>query len=198
VHFLLGGEEDGETPLDPDEVEELIPSWIATRGDLNRAEQEGVTRALASLNQRPPATAEILSEPFVRRLHLRMFRDVWKWAGRYRLTNKNIGVDSSHIAEEIGKLLGDAAYWVEHETFLRDEIAVRVHHRAVVIHPFVNGNGRHTRLLADLLAESLGGEPFSWGRNLGLEPRSLRAVYIAALRRADDGDLDDLLRFARA
>jgi fido (protein-threonine AMPylation protein) len=64
--------------------------------------------------------------------------------------------------------------------------------------PFPNGNGRHARLAADLLAASLGGVEFRWGRGLDLEPGELRATYIAALQAADAGDPADLLVFARA
>jgi len=197
AHVLLGSA-DGETPLDVDEIEGLIPTWIATRSDLNLAEQEAVTRALVYLRRRPHSTSEILSEPFVRRLHRTMFRAVWRWAGAYRRTDKNIGVSWALIPQQVALLVGDVGYWVEHQVYPPDEIAVRVHHRAVLIHPFANGNGRHTRLLADLLVESLGGGVFTWGLNLGLSPGPLRGAYIAALRAADAGEIDDLLRFAKA
>lgn len=197
MHFLAGGE--GQTPLDVDEATALIPSWVATRGDLNRAEQENIIRAEASLRGRRFRPPELLAESFVRQLHRRMFGEVWQWAGSYRTSNKNIGVDYWRIADEIGQLLGSALYWVEHEVYDPDELAVRFHHRLVAVHPFPNGNGRLARTAADLLIEALGGKKFTWGRSLAAkDPSAARRTYIAALRAAGGGDIAPLLAFARA
>lgn len=195
--YHLAGGGDGQTPLKADEADGLIPSWVATRADLNQVEQENIVRALRWLDDRRPRAADILSEPFVRQLHEQMFKDVWKWAGRYRVTNKNIGVDRALVVDEIGKLLANATYWVENDVFPADEIAVRLHHGLVAIHPFADGNGRHTRLAADSLVESLGGTPFSWGSGMAGDPVELRRHYIETLRAADGGDIAPLLEFAR-
>jgi Fic-DOC domain mobile mystery protein B len=193
----LAGGAGGQTPLDPDEADGLIPSWVTTRADLDQVEQDSIARALGWLNARRPRVGDILSEPFVRQLHEQMFKDVWKWAGRYRATNKNIGVDRALIVDEIGKLLANATYWVDHHVYPPDEIAVRFHHELVAIHPFANGNGRHTRLAADSLVESLGGTAFSWGSGMADDPVELRRHYIEALRAADGGEIVLLLEFAR-
>jgi Fic-DOC domain mobile mystery protein B len=194
---LLGGGEHDQTPLDPDEADGLIPSWITTQGDLDRAEQENVAKAqlwAVRLRLTPAAT---LDEAFLRRLHKRMFSDVWRWAGTYRRSNKNIGVDHWQIIQEIGQLLGNANYWLENDTFSYDELVARFHHRLVWIHPFANGNGRASRLAADLLAESVGEVRFSWGASLATNPAELRRAYIDALRAADAGDVAPLLDFVR-
>ena len=191
----LIGDGDGQTPLDEDEADALIPSWISTRGDLNRAELENIAVATAWTRQRSISSSEVLAEMFLKRLHRRMFDRVWKWAGSYRGTAKNLGVDASYVGQSVAQLLGDGRYWIEHETFPPDEIAVRFHHQLVAIHPFTNGNGRHARLAADLLAESLGCQRFSWGAS---EPTEARVRYLAALRAADAGDIEELVAFSRS
>jgi Fic-DOC domain mobile mystery protein B len=86
-----------------------------------------------------------------------------EWAGQFRKTPRNIGVDACQIGPMLRQLLDDVRYWVEHQTYAPDEIAVRFHHRLVWIRPFPNGNGRSSRLAADLLITQLGSERFSWG-----------------------------------
>ncbi len=140
---------------------------------------------------------DILSEPFLRRLHKRMFGDVWKWAGHYRATNKNIGVDHAYIIEEIAKLIANVRYWADENSFAADEAAVRLHHKLAWIHPFPNGNGRHSRFAADLLVGTLGGTQFTWGEELADDREAARREYIAALREADAGDIAPLVAFAR-
>ena len=197
MHYL-GGAADGQTPLDPDEVAQLLRPAITTRAELDIVEQENITQATswALARKRKPQT--VLDEPFLRRLHKRMFGDVWRWAGAYRQTPRNLGVEPWMITQEIGSLIGDARYWLEHETYDPVELATRFHHRLVAIHPFPNGNGRHSRLAADVLAVSLGRSPLGWGRGLALDAADLGALYIAALQGADRGDPTDLIAFARA
>jgi Fic-DOC domain mobile mystery protein B len=187
---------DDATPLDAEEREGLAQTWITTRADLNEAEQANIDDAVAWTGRR--RDTEILTEGFVFELHKRMFGDVWSWAGSTRKTGKNIGVDPRQIHIQLGGLLRDAQYWVEHRSFSADEIAVRLHHGLVAIHPFPNGNGRHARLMADLLIAQLGGEPFSWGGGILRDIGTLRAEYIGALRAADNHDFTPLLAFARS
>jgi Fic-DOC domain mobile mystery protein B len=186
------------TALTPDEQRGLKPTWITTRADLNLAEQENVDRAVAwTLVTRP---ADVLDGAFVRELHRRMFGDVWTWAGRYRTVGTNLGIEPHGIPSAVAHALLDAAFWRDHEVFARDEIAVRLHHRLVWIHPFPNGNGRHARLLADLLVAAAGGRPFTWGGASKVNAGDARRRYLAALRTADHGpdDVADLLAFARS
>lgn len=193
---LLGGEH-GQTPIDPGEADGLIPSWITTQSDLDRAEQENIAKAQLWAVRLRLTPAAVLDEPFLRRLHKRMFGDVWRWAGTYRRSNKNIGVDHWQIVQEIGQLLANANHWIGNDTLPHNELVVRFHHKLVWIHPFANGNGRTSRLAADLLAESVGEARFSWGASLAADPAELRRVYIDALRTADAGDVAPLVDFAR-
>lgn len=184
------------TPLDPEEREGLLQSWITFRSELNEAEQANITAGAAWAQRQ--RRQEILTETFIKQLHARMFGEVWAWAGRFRLTERNIGIDPARIAVELRKLLDDARYWIANETFPPDEIAVRLHHRLVAVHPFPNGNGRTARLLADLLAVRLGREPFTWGRASLTDIGEARRAYIKALQAADDHDIRPLLAFARS
>ena len=194
----LGGVADGQTPLDPDEAAALLRPAVTTRGELDIVEQENITRGIRWAFGRRRRPGEVLAEPFLQDLHRQMFGKVWGWAGEYRSTARNIGVDWWLIRQTISELLDDARYWVKHETFRPDDLCIRFHHRLVAAHPFPNGNGRHARLAADVLAESLGRTRFEWGRGLPLNATGMRDRYITALRAADAGGIDDLVAFARA
>ncbi len=187
--------DDAATPLTPEEMRDLIPAHIAYRRELNEAEQENIVRAQewALCRRRDP-----LSEKFVKDLHRRMLGGVWRWAGKFRTSERNIGIDYWQIPVALRQLLDDAKAWIEYNAYPPDEIAVRFHHRLVQIHPFPNGNGRHARLMADLLAMQLGRERFSWGRGSLRTAGAARARYVEALRAADDHDIGLLLAFARA
>lgn len=192
----LFAQPDDATPLDAEEREGLLQTWITTRADLNEAEQANIDGAVAWIDRR--RTLDILTEGFVFDLHRRMLADVWSWAGTTRRTGKNIGIDPHLIHLQLGGLLRDARYWIEHQSYPADEIAVRLHHGLVAIHPFPNGNGRHARLMADLLIRQQGGEPFSWGGGTLRDIGTLRENYIAALKAADAYDFAPLLEFARS
>lgn len=157
-------EPEDATPLEPQEREGLLQSWITHRKDLNEAEQENIVEAAAWARRlRRLSLERLLSVDFMQAFHKRMFGDVWQWAGTFRTTERNIGIQAYRIAMELAALLDDVRFWIEHDTYPRDEIAIRFHHRLVAIHPFPNGNGRHARLAADLHVERIGGELFSWG-----------------------------------
>ena len=184
------------TPLEPEEREGLLQTWITYRRDLNEAEQTNIAAGTAwawHVRRR-----DLLAEKFLRQLHKRLFGDVWAWAGEFRRTERNIGIEPVRIHVELRTAFDDARYWIEHETFPPDEITVRLHHGLVAIHPFPNGNGRTTRLMGDLVAARLGQEPFTWGRQNLTDLSETRARYIAALRAADNHDIGPLLEFARA
>lgn len=185
----------GHTALSPDDRDGLLPSYIATRGELNDAEQRNIAEAL--LRDAPTAEA-LLDDAYLRGVHKAMFCDVWDWAGRYRKRETNLGVDPVRISTEVRTLVDDARAWIEHGTFDADETSVRLHHRLVFIHPFPNGNGRHGRIVADYLVRALGMTAFSWGAGRGSGAEPLRAEYIAALVRADHGEIEDLVAFARS
>jgi len=191
-------EPDDATPLEPQEREGLLQAWITSRADLNEAEQANILKAEAWARARRRRNADLLTPDYINQLHRRMFDDVWDWAGTYRTTERNIGIAPYRLANDTAQLLDDVRYWIAHETYPPDEIAIRFHHRLVAIHPFPNGNGRHARLIADLLIERLGGAPFTWGGGTLHDIGTLRTAYITALRAADNHDIEPLLEFARS
>ena len=188
-------EDEGSTPLTEEEREQLIPSYITLRSELNEAEQRNIleAEAWAFKQQR-----NVLSKEFLKELHRRMNGKVWRWAGSLRLTERNIGVESYRIAMDVRQLLEDCQYWVDNQTYEPDEIAIRFSHRLVQIHPFPNGNGRHSRVAADLLLVKLGCERFTWGRTNLVDANITRKQYIAAPQAADGHDYAPLSEFVRS
>lgn len=186
---------DDATPLTLEEKQDLIPAHITYRSELNEAEQENIVRAQEwALARR----RDLLTEAFIKDLHRRMLGDVWRWAGKFRTSDKNIGVAFYQIPTSIRHLLDDTKAWIDYKTYPPDEIAVRFSHRFVQIHPFSNGNGRLSRLMADLVVMSLGGDRFSWGRAKLQTVGDVRRRYIEALQAADNHDIAPLLAFARS
>lgn len=188
----------GQTPLDEDEKDGLLIPTITNRGELDEFEQLGVEKTNEWLLTKNFTARKILSEEFVKDLHKRMFGDIWNWAGEFRRTNKNIGVDKFNIGIELRILLDDCIYWIDKKVFSEDEIAVRLSHRIVLIHPFANGNGRHSRMLADILISKVFDKPFfTWGSVNLTKKGEARTKYLAALREADQNDYKPLIEFAR-
>jgi Fic-DOC domain mobile mystery protein B len=188
----------GNTPIDPHELAQLIPS-LAIKGELDEWERRNILEAHDwALNSRVLKTTDPFDEAYLRELHRRMFNRTWKWAGTYRSSEKNIGVPVHEIRNRIPALLANARYWAEHRTYPADEIAMRFHHDLVgVIHPFPNGNGRHARLHADVIALKLGRSEFNWGKSDIVGAGPTREAYIGALHAADAGDIQPLLKFSR-
>jgi Fic-DOC domain mobile mystery protein B len=188
----------GATPLSDEEKDGLRPSWIATRADLNAAEAKNIATALSTRRWQSISAEDLLDDLVLRQLHKTMFGEVWKWAGDYRLSEKNIGCDPHQISMRVRDLCDDATVWVADTQLPADEVGCRFHRDLVAIHPFSNGNGRHARSATDLLVRSFGVQPFTWGRASLVEPSQTRRQYIAALRAADAGDYRPLLAFARS
>jgi Fic-DOC domain mobile mystery protein B len=189
---------EGNTPLSPDEQADLIPN-LSTRDELNEWERANILVAYDwALSPRTVGRNNPMTEPYLRDLHHRMFDQTWKWAGLYRTTEKNIGIPHYQIRDALAVLLGDTRYWLEHRTYPPDEIAIRFHHRLVVIHPFANGNGRHGRLMADVLARRQRLAAFTWGGADIARHNDFRRSYIDALHSADKNDIGPLLAFARS
>lgn len=183
-----------ETPLTEEEFEQLLVD-ANTRAELNGYESANIESAMRWAEKSRIIKTSLVTSKGLRRLHLEMFQDTWKWAGKYRDSNKNIGVPKEQISEEMEKLCGDMNYWREHNVFSPRETAVRFHHRLVLIHPFANGNGRHARLAADLYVRYQGGGPLLWGAQLDRPIGDVRKVYIAGLREADKGLFEQLISF---
>lgn len=195
----IGPEPEGATPLDAEDLEGLIPSFVATRADLNVVESENIRRAINwAQREARRGPGHVLSYPFMMALHRRMFSDVWRWAGTHRRRETNIGVPPHMVAMESQNQLDNAQFWHAESVFPPDELAARVHCRLVCVHPFPNGNGRCTRLMADLYLVSIGDAPFTWGSTDLDADCSGRSAYIAALvKAAEYDDYADLIRFAR-
>jgi Fic-DOC domain mobile mystery protein B len=187
---MIDREPDGATPLDPDEAEGLLPAHILTRSELNEWEQRNILEATA-WSRRVRAT--VLSEPLLREMHRRMFDRTWDWAGRYRTSDKNIGVFWAAVPTEARKLVDDGGYWLEHRIVPIDETALRLHHRMVKVHLFANGNGRHARLWCDTLLRQRGRPPMDWKNRELDHAGGARLAYIRALRAADAEDYRPLL-----
>jgi Fic-DOC domain mobile mystery protein B len=188
---------DGNPPISPDELADLIPS-LATKEELNEWERENLLLARDWAIADRTGAVDIASDKYVRKLHGKMFDQTWKWAGKYRGTEKNIGVPFQGIRERLMALFGDVRYWIENSTYSLDEISVRFHHRLVLIHPFPNGNGRHARLIADVLARKLSRPEFTWGSANLVKEGEARTKYLEAVTTADNGDIQPLLKFARS
>ncbi|MFB5650979.1 mobile mystery protein B [Leptospira wolffii] len=189
----------GQTPIDPDERKGLKIRSVSTLGELNEWEQWNIEKAVEWTLRRKFSLDTLMAPGFADQVHERMFDEVWQWAGTHRKTNKNIGVDKFQISSLLSNLTADCRFWVENGTYGGDEIAIRFKHRIVSIHCYPNGNGRHSRLMADIIVTNLFNlAPFSWGRLSSFSEDLSRKKYLEALREADRGDLSSLIRFARS
>lgn len=190
---------DGQTPLSEEEKEGLKIQSITTHRELDEFEQLNIEKAVEWTIYTKFKPANILTEKFIKSLHKRMYGDVWKWAGEFRQTEKNIGIPWFQIGIELKKLLHDTTYWIENKIFSAEEISIRFKHRLVSIHCFPNGNGRHSRMMADIIIESIfDKEIFSWHQSNMVKADDNRKAYIDALKKADHGNIEPLIKFARS
>lgn len=190
--------EEGQTPLDEEEKEGLKIKSITTQRELDEFEQLNIEKAVEWTIHTKLKPEKILTEKFVKDLHKRMYGDVWKWAGEFRKSKKNIGISWIRIGIELKNLMDDTKYWIENNTYSPDEIAIRFKHRLVSIHCFPNGNGRHSRMMADIIMESIFDEDlFTWHQSKMVKANETRKEYINALRKADNGNVKPLIEFAK-
>ncbi len=187
--------DENATPLTEAERAELIPTHVSLRSELNELEQKNVAEAYAWAFRRK---RRVLDETFLKGLHRRMFNAVWKWAGEYRTSEKNLGVMPHLIQPGVWQIIGDARYAIQHKSFSPDELAVRISHRLVSVHPFPNGNGRWSRLAGDLLIVQQGGARFTWGGGDIQTGGDARKKYMDAIHAADDHDFAPLIKFVRS
>lgn len=189
--------EAGQTPIDEDERQGLKIKSISTMGELDIFEQQNIEDAMEWLYGKSFKLEKILDVDFMLRIHYRMFKDVWKWAGQFRKSNKNIGVPFYEIRQHLQTLVDDCKFWIANKSYLPEEIAIRFKHRLVSIHLFPNGNGRHSRLMADILIHTLDeNQVFTWG-SATLKHGEDRIAYIKALKAADNGNLQPLIQFSK-
>lgn len=186
----------GQTPIDEDEKAGLKIKSISMIAELDAFEQQNIEEAIEWTLRNPPGVEAILSEEFINLVHKKMFQNVWSWAGRYRQSNKNTGVDYYLINQSLRVLIDNCKYWIQNKVYPSDEIAIRFKHGLVSIHLYPNGNGRHSRLMGDILIEALEKEPFTWGSQTIAQSES-RQKYIEALKTADNGAFSKLIAFSR-
>ena len=189
---------EGQTPLDENEKEGLKIKSITTQGELDEFEQLNIQEAVEWTIRTNLNVERILTEKFIKDLHKKMYGNVWKWAGEFRKSDKNIGISWPQIGIELKKLLDDTEYWIDNNTFSAEEVSIKFKHRIVAIHCFPNGNGRHSRIMADIIMEFIfGKEIFSWHKSNMVKPNDIRKQYITALKKADNGNIEPLIKFAK-
>lgn len=189
----------GQTPLDEDEKEGLLILTIATREELDEFEQQNIEEALQWVLTRTFKAETVLTEKFICNLHKRMYGSVWSWAGKFRKTDKNLGIDKWQIPVALKTLCDDSLFWVKNKTYSPEEIAIRFKHRKVSIHCFPNGNGRHSRLMADIIINKIYDLPmFSWGTGHIVHQGNTRSKYLKAVKEADNDIFQSLIEFARS
>ncbi len=190
--------EEGQTPLDEEEKEGLLIKTITTQKELDEFEQLNIEKAIEWTIHTNLTLDKILSEKFIKDLHRKMYGDIWKWAGEFRRSDKNIGTKWVLIGIELKNLIDDTKYWIENKTYPAEEISIRFKHRIVKIHCFPNGNGRHSRVMADIIMESIfGKEIFTWHQSNMVKTDNTRKKYIATLKEADNGNIKPLIDFAK-
>jgi len=188
---------EGATPLDADALAGLIPG-LSTHGELNEFEAVNISDAVLWAGRSRNLRRDLLAIPMLQELHRRMFDRTWKWAGKFRTSDTNIGVHWPQIATDVKNLCDDVSFQISHGVYPLDEMAVRFHYRLVATHPFPNGNGRHARLAADILVRRERGTAFSWGSASLIRDSAPRHEYLDSLREADGGKFERLIRFARS
>jgi len=189
----------GATPLDQDEMDGLLPEHITTQSQLNEWEHANIQQAENWIQRKHFKLKDITSLEFVKKIHKRMFDRTWKWAGFFRQTEKSVGnTPWFYISQKLIELLDDVNYQINNKSYPLDELAARFHHRLVLIHPFPNGNGRHARLMTDILLLSQNHKRFLWGNSPLLSDYTpVRTAYINSLKLADLGNYTNLINFVR-
>ena len=192
--------EKGQTPLNEEEMEGLLIPSITTREELDEFEQLNIQKAIEwYLIRKRFKTDKVLTEDFILEVHKRMLNEVWSWAGQFRTSKKTIGIPWHHVPIRLRQLIDDCKYWIEHKTYSDEEIAIRFKHELVAIHLFPNGNGRHSRLMGDIVIKHIFKKPiFTWGHKNILDKDKNRNSYIKSLKNCDKGDFEDLIAFAQS
>lgn len=187
---------EGATPLSPDEIYNLLPKHLTTQKELNEWEQFNIVKGENWAFSRKRKS--FLTIEFAKKLHKKMFSETWNWAGIFRKHQTNIGVDAVYIPQELKVIFDDVKFWLDKDIYNLRKIAVRLHHRLVFVHPFPNGNGRFSRLFADLLLRNNNEASFTWGSCSLVDDSVMRKQYISALQEADNGEYQRLIEFAES
>jgi len=189
--------EAGQSHLDQEELAGLKLVGIKDWTEILNQESKGISKTVVWTEKNQFSTEKIFTELFIREIHKRMFGEVWTWAGKYRLSNKTLGVEKGLISKELKQLFNNIKFWIESESYDADEITIRFIHRLMQIQCFSNGNARHAKLMADIVIENVfNGDIFTWGESLN-DPKLQREKFLEALKKADKGKMEDLVKLAR-
>jgi Fic-DOC domain mobile mystery protein B len=189
----------GASPISDEQAEGLKQTWVSTQEDLNAVEEKNFSRGRDWLFKSKREANDISRIEFLCTLHKKMLGEVYSWAGEIRRNQTNIGIESHQIRTSVENLRRDLLSWIDNQSHTEEEIAIKYHFRLVQIHPFLNGNGRLSRFLADFLNEKyFENEPFSWGRKNLILKGEARSSYLRALKDADQENLMPLIEFARS
>ncbi len=182
----------GATPIE--DISGLIPKNITTKKELDEVEFANINKAMPKYflgkitEKKAPFTLSWLYQ-----VHRGMYGEVWEWAGVRRNTDLNLGTPPHQIDVSLQQLLDNFKYWETSQTMEPVEIAVRLHHGLVKIHPFKNGNGRWARFIANIYLRKTGLPLPHWPEEDLREDSKFRKEYIEALQKADRGDLQNLI-----
>jgi Fic-DOC domain mobile mystery protein B len=186
----------GETPID--DISGLKPKGLTTRAQLNAVEARNMRKAVVRyLVIKPSRRQAPFTLEWCYKLHRQMFGEVWRWAGQKRTTELNIGVPFHRIDVDLKNLMADLAFWREKGEMDPIEQVARLHHRAVFIHPFLNGNGRWSRLLANIFQKQSTDKLTIWPEETVGNASVIREEYLAAVRSGDKGDYNPLIALHR-
>jgi Fic-DOC domain mobile mystery protein B len=185
----------GDTPID--DFSELLVKGIKTKRELAVVEAENIREAVVKyLAKRPTKRMARFDVTWLLQLHREMLGHVWAWAGKVRPGTVNIGVPQAQIEPGLHSLASDLASWTGFGHDLLSQ-STWLHHRAVQIHPFKNGNGRWSRLLANIWLK-LNRHPLTvWPEQKIGSVSIVRGEYIKAVQAADAGDYEPLLAMHR-
>jgi len=188
---------EGATPIS--DCSGLIPTWVHNLNDLNRVEAENIMNAQRKYFRAPvndPKNWFQVDE--LKNIHRAMFGEVWEWAGMYRQSVTSVGIKPILIPAKLAELCHEVLYWFQYPvelTFV--EMAARIHHRVVFIHPFENGNGRFSRLVADRFLLALRCAYPIWPDHLNKDSGT-RKDYISTLKNADKGNYEPLVDYMKS
>jgi len=191
VKKILFNDRDGHTVLSALERKGIKLSHLTNMAELDEAEQVNINQGLLWLEGQKGNS--YLHETFMLKLHKKLFGEVWKWAGAYRKSEKNIGVEAWRVPTEVHKWIDDVEYWVDHQSYDWPELVAHFHHRLVSIHPFPNGNGRFSRIFTNYFCLRNDKPQPTW--LYWLPPRERRAIYIKALQQGDQRNFSPLIEF---
>ncbi len=185
----------GQTPIA--DISGLRIKGITTRAELDVAEAENIRKAMVKyFGKRLTRRSARFDLSWAKRLHKQMFGEVWNWAGEFRSYDLNLGFPWGRIECSLQVLLENLASWNQYGVSVLEQ-AVRLHYESVNIHPFRDGNGRWSRMLASVWLHLHRHSITEWPAELSGGESKIRGQYLAAIQAADRGDHLSLLELHR-